>query len=65
MTTASKAMYAIACSYLEEDDFQGYFFVTFNTRDEKEAMNLAKCVCGKKAGPKSLVVVDSNGGIWT
>jgi hypothetical protein len=64
MMNENKAMYAVACSYAEEEDYQSYFFVEFNTEDEEEALALAKCICGKRAASKSLVIIDSYGGIW-
>jgi len=67
------AAFGVACSfgilnedYSEEDDLvPPIFFVTFNTRDEALALQLAKCVCGTESLAKqSLVVLDKDGRIW-
>jgi hypothetical protein len=58
-----KALYAVAC--LSEDPDEPYFFVTFNTRDERKAIQLARCVSGNShTAEKSLVIVDYSGGVW-
>lgn len=56
----TKSMYAIPCV----DEIGDYFFVTFNTRNEKEAYALASCVQGKK-GKKAMVIIAENGDIFT
>jgi hypothetical protein len=53
------ALYAIPCK-LDEDDNEEMFFLTFNTRNEREALILASCVCGKKS-KKSLVIITDTG----
>jgi hypothetical protein len=53
------ALYAIPCK-LDEDDNEEMFFLTFNTRNEREALVLASCVCGKKS-KKSLVIITDTG----
>lgn len=53
------ALYAIPCKFAEED-YEEVFFLTFNTRIEKEALRLASCVCGKQSS-KSLVIITENG----
>lgn len=58
-----KALYAVAC--LNDDPDEPYFFVTFNTRDEREALQLARCVSGNTTtAEKSLVIVDYSGDVW-
>lgn len=57
------ALYALAC--LNEDPEEPFFFVTFNTDDEDEALKLASCVCGSiELAEKSLVIIDSTGDVW-
>jgi hypothetical protein len=51
------ALYAIPCK-LDEDEYEEMFFLTFNTRNEKEAMRLASCVTSSK---KSLVIITEDG----
>ena len=51
------ALYAIPCK-LDEDDYEEMFFITFNTRNEKEALRLASCVTPSK---KSLVIITEDG----
>jgi hypothetical protein len=53
------AMYAIPCKFAEEE-YEECFFLTFNTRNEKEALRLASCVCGKQSS-KSLVIITEDG----
>jgi hypothetical protein len=53
------ALYAIPCK-LDEDDYEEMFFLTFNTRNEREALRLASCVCGKQS-KKSLVIITGSG----
>ncbi len=55
----TKSMYAIPCL----NEIGEYFFVTFNTTDEKEALTLACCVHGKK-GKKSRVIVTEHGDVY-
>jgi hypothetical protein len=52
--------YAIPCRMDDEDDDEYMFFLTFNTRNEKEALRLASCVCGEES-KRSLVVITDNG----
>lgn len=54
--------YAVACTLLEDEDYE-YFFVSFNTRDEQEALDLAKCIVGSNA-EKCLVVIREDGEIF-
>lgn len=65
MENKAKVLYAIPCAFghkdaLEEDSL---FFLTFQTRDEKEAYRLASCVCGSK-GKNALVIISENGEIF-
>jgi hypothetical protein len=53
------ALYAIPCK-LDEDEYEKMFFVTFNTKDEKEALVLASCICGEKS-KKSLIIITRDG----
>lgn len=53
------ALYAIPCRMNEEDE-EDMFFLTFNTRNEREALILASCVCGKQS-KKSLVIITESG----
>ena len=55
----TKSMYAIPCL----NEIGEYFFITFNTTDEKEALILASCVQGKK-GKKALVIVTEHGDVY-
>lgn len=57
---ALRTRYAVPCKGNESGEF---FFVTFNTRDEREALKLASCVQGK-SGKKALVVINENGDIF-
>lgn len=55
-----RTLYAVPC----KDNASGeIFFVTFGTRDEREALRLASCVQGK-SGRKALVVINENGDIF-
>ena len=62
---AAVVKYAIPCAFGDADDYEldTLFFLTFNTKDEKEAYRLASCVCGKKAR-NALVIISSNGDIY-
>jgi hypothetical protein len=51
------ALYAIPCSFNEED-YEELFFITFNTKNEREALRLASCVTPSK---KSLVIITDTG----
>jgi hypothetical protein len=53
------AMYALPCKFNEED-YEEIFFITFNTKNEREALRLASCVCGKDSN-KSLVIITEDG----
>ena len=55
-----RAMYAIPCLFSHDEDDNEMFFVTFNTRNEKEALKLASCVCGESS-KKSLVIITEDG----
>ena len=54
------ALYAIPCKFDDGDDYEEMFFLAFNTRNEKEALRLASCVCGKQS-TKSLVIITADG----
>lgn len=57
------ALYALAC--LNDDPDEPFFFVTFNTTNEEEALRLATCVAGDvSTAEKSLVIIDSTGDVW-
>ncbi len=59
-----KSAYAIPCMHpsdVESYDLDDIFFVTFDTRDEDEALTLASCVCGPRMAAKSLVIVNELG----
>jgi len=56
--TKTKVLYAIPCS--QEDEI---FFVTFNTKSEKEALALASCVQGAK-GKRALVIISEDGDVY-
>ena len=60
-----RSLYAIPCvfSSLGDYDPRDVFFLTFTTKDEKEALKLASCVCGKKKAGKSLVIITEKGDI--
>lgn len=53
------ALYAIPCKFNEEE-YEEVFFLTFTTRNEREALRLASCVCGKQSA-KSLVIITEDG----
>ena len=55
----SKSMYAIPCL----NEIGEYFFITFSTTNEKEALTLASCVQGKK-GKKALVIITEHGDVY-
>lgn len=57
--TETKSLYAVPCSSQERN----IFFVTFNTRSEKEALALASCVHGNK-GKRSLVILGEDGSVY-
>jgi len=62
----NKVLYAVACAFSDEEldfDIEDIFFVTFKTRDEKEALRLAGCICGRQA-KKSLVMLSETGEIF-
>ena len=61
MIETKKAYYAVPCSPMEDCDIEDVFFVTFNTKDENEAMTLAKCICGDTSG---LLIVSAEGEIF-
>jgi len=56
----TKPVYAIPCL----NEIGEYFFVKFNTDNEKKALTLATCVQGKR-GKKSLVILTDEGDIYT
>lgn len=55
-----RAMYAIPCLFSHDEDDNEMFFVTFSTKNEREALRLASCVCGESS-KKSLVIITENG----
>ena len=57
--TKVKSLYAVPCS----DQERSIFFITFNTRNEKEALALASCVHGNK-GKRALVIIGEDGSIY-
>ena len=65
MTSDSPAKYAIPCAFgfndvMEEDSI---FFLTFNTSNEKQAYQLARCVCGDTA-EKALIILSHAGEVF-
>ena len=44
-----------------EYDPDEVFFLSFQTRDEDEALKLAACVCGKRMAARSLVMINEEG----
>ena len=63
-----KSAYAIPCLFtsdVENFDIEDVFFVTFSTEDEREALRLSSCICGKRVAAKSLVIIDENGQVIT
>jgi hypothetical protein len=54
-----KPVYAIPCL----NEIGEYFFIKFNTDNEKQALTLATCVQGKR-GKKSLVILTEQGDIY-
>lgn len=62
----NKVLYAVACAFSDEEldfDLEDIFFTTFNTRDEREALKLASCICGKNA-KKTLVMISETGEVF-
>lgn len=55
----TKSMYAIPCT----NELGDYFFVTFNTVDEKEALTLAQCIQGRR-GRRALVIITEHGDVF-
>lgn len=55
----TKSMYAIPCL----NELGEYFFVTFNTVDEREALKMAECVQGKR-GRRALVIITEHGDVF-
>lgn len=63
----AKVLYAVPCAFtddIEDLDEDSIFFVTFQTKDEGEALKLASCVCGQKKAKKALVIISENGDIF-
>ncbi len=58
-----KSAYAIPCLLTEKGQFDldDVFFVTFQTRDEDEALKLASCICGRRKAPYSMVIINEKG----
>ena len=65
MEEKTKALYAIPCAFGYPSDFDedSLFFLTFKTRDETEAYQLASCVCGPK-GKNALVIISEDGEVY-
>lgn len=59
-----RSAYAIPCLLTEKGQFdpEDVFFVTFQTRDEDEALRLASCICGETAAD-SLVIINEKGNV--
>ena len=53
------SMYAIPCL----NEIGEHFFVTFDTKSEKEALTLAECIQGRK-GKRALVIITEHGDIF-
>jgi hypothetical protein len=64
----AKVLYAIPCAFTDDDiddlDEDNIFFLTFQTKDEDEALRLASCVCGPSKARKALVIISENGSIF-
>jgi len=54
------ALYALPCKFNQDDEYEEMFFITFTTRNEREALRLASCVCGKQS-EKMLMIITDNG----
>jgi hypothetical protein len=65
MEEKAKVLYAIPCAfgYPSEGEEDSLFFLTFQTKNEREAYRLASCVCGRK-GKNALVIISENGEIF-
>jgi hypothetical protein len=61
-----RSLYAIPCAFtnLETGDSDGFFFTTFNTKNEEEAFRLASCVCGVEKAKDALVIINEDGDIY-
>lgn len=57
-----KSLYAIPCAF-DVESYDELFFVTFNTKDEVEALQLASCICGPDMASKALVIINEDGDI--
>lgn len=66
----AKTKYALPCMLTDssedwDEDDEGLFFITFDTKHEDEAISLAMCVVGsKKLALKSLVLITENGHVF-
>lgn len=62
----ARVLYAVPCATTDIDDIDedSLFFVTFTTKDEREALRLASCVCGASKASKALVIISENGDIY-
>lgn len=58
-----KSLYAIPCAFGTESYDDELFFVTFSTKDEVKALQLASCICGPEMADKALVIINEDGGI--
>jgi hypothetical protein len=58
-----KSVFAIPCLFKDGDYFDpdDVFFVTFNTRDDEQALRLASCICGPYKAERSLVIINEKG----
>lgn len=65
MENKAQVRYAIPCAFTDggELDEDSLFFLTFNTRDEREAIDLARCVCGRK-GSRAVVIITEHGQVF-
>ena len=66
MVKRAKVLYAVPCAMTDLDEVEddSFFFITFQTKDESEALRLASCVCGPDKAEKALVIISENGDIF-
>ena len=62
MGNSAPVQYAVSCLTIDENDLPSIFFVRFNTRSEKEAQTLAKCIGAPSE--HSILILDENGFIY-
>ena len=65
MENKAKVKYAIPCAFTDDGelDEDSLFFLTFNTKDESEAIRLARCVCGRQ-GDRAVVIITEHGHVF-